>query len=329
VVARIEHRRAAGGGRRRPSIGRLPLAATAFLALAVVTALIELWAVPTAWWMGVTEWWSAAPSLLPHAARSVALVAMPAAVAWGSLGRGARNRWLWRGAVVLATVQLLRYPVDLARDWSFDQLLSGDATDESLFTLVNLGLSLPLAVGSIGGIWALSEGVKDASGRSTGAVAFAAFAAVGFAVPLLVVPALASGMVLDLQAAVNVVSLGLSCAHAFVGALLAARAALGASRGARPARAWAAGAVGASVEFAIPVVAYATLLANQLLTAGGEPIVVPLFGIATLLGWPLFAVAVAAGMASRPNPGAARGDRFVTWSTPRFEAADRSLDRGA
>lgn len=114
-MARIEHRRnVGGGGRPAPSLARLPLIAKSFLGFAVLTAVLELWSVPVAWWQGATEWPALVPRLAPEAARAAAMVALPAAVAWGNPVRHRTNVWLWRGAVLVALVQLLRYPASLA-----------------------------------------------------------------------------------------------------------------------------------------------------------------------------------------------------------------------
>src|SRR4051794_19743987 len=104
-MAAIEHRRDLRRGLRpSPSLRQLPVVGKAFIALPVVAAAIEMSGVATAWWAGAEEWWSVAPPLLPAAARSVALVVLPAAVAWGGVGGARRNAWLWRGAVLLAIV---------------------------------------------------------------------------------------------------------------------------------------------------------------------------------------------------------------------------------
>ena len=322
MVARIEHRRPAGThGPPSPSLGTLPVVAIAFLVLGALTAVIELWSVAVAWWQGVTEWWSAAPSLVSQAARSAAMVALPAAVAWGSPGRHRANAWLWRGSVLVAVVQLLRYPAALAGSWAFEALAGvGDDGFEVQFLLTSLALSLPLAVGSILGTWSLSEGLKDASGGSGGGVgAVAAVVTLAFGI-LVVVPPLMAGMVPDLNGAINLLSLGLTCLFVFVETLLAGRAVAGALGGARPRRPWAAGAIGAVVVFVLPLVTYATLLVNQLGTPGEPPLVVPFLGAASLLGWPLFGVALAAGM-GRVSASTTRGRSagFVLRGTPRVE----------
>ena len=74
-----------GGGRRersRRSAG-FPRSPSCRSALGVVVAAIELWPIVTAWSLGVTEWWAELPQRLPVAARSGAMLLLPAAVAWG------------------------------------------------------------------------------------------------------------------------------------------------------------------------------------------------------------------------------------------------------
>lgn len=330
-MAAIEHRRDVRGGvRREPTFGALPVVARVFAALAVVAGAIELWGVPVAWWTGVTEWWTAAPPLLPDAGRAVAMVALPAAVAWGGVGGVRRNAWLWRGALLVAIVQLLRYPAGAASSWVFDQLTSGEAGGaEGLFTVTSLALSLPLAIGSIYGTWALSEGLKDAAGGAGGAVVVAAIVAGVFAI-LVIVPPLMAGLVLDVQGALNVLSLILTCLFVFVEALLAARAIAGALAGARPRRPWVAGALAALVVFGLPLLSFATLLGNQLALPGSDPISIPYLGAASLFGWPMFALALAAGMGRMRRSRSARAARaFVVRGAPRFTRTAEPAARGA
>ena len=56
ALARIEHRRTRRGpASTAPSIGGLPPAALVLLGLGLVVAVIELWPLVNAWWIGATE----------------------------------------------------------------------------------------------------------------------------------------------------------------------------------------------------------------------------------------------------------------------------------
>ena len=164
ALARIEHRRTPlGPAGTAPSIRGLPPVALVLLGLGIVVALVELWPIGNAWWIGATEWWTEVPQALPIAARSAAMLMLPAAVAWATPDRARRNTWLWQGALIVAVVQLLRYPARAASSWLFEATAVGDGSgNEALFTGANLALSIALARASILGIWALSEGLTDA-----------------------------------------------------------------------------------------------------------------------------------------------------------------------
>ena len=198
------------------------------LALGVVVAAIELWPIVTAWSLGATEWWSELPQRLPIAARSGAMVMLPAAVAWGTPDRARRNRWLWTGALIVAATQLLRYPVNVAATWLYTTLIEG-GTDPSdpLVTVISLGIALVLAVGTVLGIWALGEGLKDSGGRSEVAVVVALVVMIAFAL-LLGIPSVMAGLQLDLEVVASLVSLVVNLLFLFVEGLLAGRAVAGA-----------------------------------------------------------------------------------------------------
>jgi hypothetical protein len=296
ALARIEHRRALrGAASRGPSIRGMPPVALLSLALGVVVGVIELWPVVTAWSIGATEWWSAVPDRLPLAARSGAMVMLPAAVAWGTPDRERRNRWLWTGALIVAATQLLRYPVTVASNWVYTTLIEG-GTDVSdpLLALTSLGIALVLAVGTVLGIWALGEGLKDGGGRSEAAVLVALVVTVVFGL-LLGIPSLMAGLRVDIELVASFVSLVANLLLLFVEGLLAGRAVAGALNGASPARAWRAGAVGALVLWVLPILSLTTLLVSSFLLVD-TPLAIPYLGVVTYFGWPLFAVAVALGM---------------------------------
>jgi hypothetical protein len=304
----------------QPSIRGLPPVALVSLALGVVVAVIELWPVVNAWWLGVTEWWSGIPDHLPIAARSAAMLLLPAAVAWGTPDRARRNRWLWTGALIVAVTHLLRYPANAGSRWLYTTLIEG-GTDPSdpLVTVIGLGIALMLAIGSVLGIWALGEGLKDGGGRSEVAAVVALVVAIAFGL-LLGIPSLMAGLRVDLELVASLVSLVVNLLFLFVEGLLAGRAVAGALNGVRPAGAWRAGAIGAVVLWVLPILSLATLLVSSFVLVDG-PISIPYLSVATYFGWPLFAIALALGMGRLPtrSPGVGRSS-FLARGTARFTA---------
>ncbi|HEY3334547.1 MAG TPA: hypothetical protein VGK16_04850 [Candidatus Limnocylindrales bacterium] len=274
----------------------------AFVALAVVVGVIELWPIVEAISIGATAWPGDLPQLLPNVARAAAMVILPAAVAWASPTRHRANAWLWKGALLVALVQVVRYPAEFARDAVLSALLAGGADlGEPVLMLVNVGVGLGLALLAVLGVWALSEGIKDAGGRSTVAVVFATLVAVALGL-LLVVPAFMAGAVLDLRLVPDLLSVLVNMLFVFANALLAGRCVAGALRGARPVAAWRAGAIGGVVLFLVPVLSLAVLLANAYLLGQDSPMSIPFMGVATYFGWPLLALALGMGMGRLAAP---------------------------
>jgi hypothetical protein len=232
------------------------------------------------------------------------------------------NGWLWNGALLVAVIQLLRYPVDLARDAAITSLLDGGADlGDPVPLVLNLGVGLGLAFLAILGVWALSEGLKDAGGRSTIAVVVAAVAGIVLGI-LLVVPAFMAGATLDLGLVPDLLSVVVNSLYVFANALLAGRAIAGVLRGLRPATAWRAGAIGGSVVFTIPVLSLTVILVSSYLLPADSPISVPYLGVATYFGWPLVAIATALGMGrlGRAAPSHV-GSGFVMRGRPRHTPA--------
>jgi hypothetical protein len=304
-----------------PSVRGLPPVALLSLALGIVVAIVELWPIVNAWSIGATEWWSELPQRLPVAARSAAMVMLPAAVAWGTPDRERRNRWLWTGALIVAAVQLLRYPVNLGTRWLYTTLVEGGADpSDPLVTVVSLGIALVLAVASVLGIWALGEGLKDGGGRSEVAVVVALVVAVAFGL-LLGIPSIMAGLRVDLEVLASLVSLVVNLLFLFVEGVLAGRAVAGALNGARPVGAWRAGAIAAVVLWVLPILSLVTLLVSSFVLVD-EPLSIPYLGVATYFGWPLFAVSVALGMGRLPvrSPSAV-GSSFIVQGAARFTPA--------
>ena len=246
------------------------------------------------------------------------MVALPATVAWASPARYRANRWLWNGALLVAVIQLARYPVDFARDALISSILEGGGDlSGTVPTAINIGVGLSLAFLSILGVWALSEGLKDAGGRSTVAVVVAAVVGVALAL-LLVVPPFMAGATLDLNLLPDLLSVAVNSLYVFANALLAGRAIAGVVRRLRPPIAWRAGAIGGSVVFLVPVLSLSALLVSSYLLPADGAISVPFLGVATYFGWPLVAIAVGMGMGriERPAPSLV-GTGFVMRGRPR------------
>ena len=325
-MGRIEHRRRRGPAARGTGLRRLPVVGVVFVALAALVAVLELWPIVTELSLGTTTWPGEIPQLLPGAARAAAMVLLPAAVAWGSPTRYRVNGWLWKGALIVAVIQVLRYPLDAARDAILGALVEGGAElNDPVPMLVNVGVGLGLAALSILGVWALGEGLKDAGGRSRVAVVVAGVLAVSLGL-LLLVPAFMAGTVtLTLALVPDLLSVLLNVLYVFANALLAGRAIAGALRGVRPALAWRVGAIGGAVVFLVPVLSLALLLLNSYVLTDGTPLSFSFLGVMTCLGWPLVALALAMGMGriAAPTPSLV-GSGFVMRGRAHFAPASPS-----
>jgi hypothetical protein len=322
-MGRIEHRRPRPGhGDTRVGPRRLPPVGFAFLGLAAVAAVIELWPIVNAIWIGATTWPGEVPRLLPQVARAAGMVVLPAAVAWASPTRYRTNGWLWKGALIVAIVQLLRYAVDFARDAVLNWLIEGGASiDDPAPMLINIGIGLALASLAVLGVWALGEGIKDAGGQSRVAVAVSVVASIALGL-LLVVPAFMGGVTLGIELIPDLLSVAINMLFVLANGLLAGRAIAGVIRGLRPVGAWRGGAIGATVVFLVPVLSLGVLLVNSYLLDSADGIAIPFLGVASWFGWPLVALSLAAGMGRLPAavPGAA-GSGFVMRGRPRHVPA--------
>ncbi len=273
--------------RQLPGIGRV------FIVLAAVVLVAELWPIVNAWTIGADEWWSEFPNRLPGAARAAAVVALPAAVAWARPTDPGSNAWLWKGAVIVAAVQALRYPAGLVQG----ELL---AMDGDMPYLAGLVLSMLLALLTVLGVWALSEGLKDAGGRATRSVLILVAVLVLALMILVLGPSFLSGVVVDLSLLVGVVSIVSNGLFLLAQGVLAARAVTGALGGAEPRQAWRIGALAAVVLLLIPVISLLAVVVAQLGQGTDLGLLARGLSIATFFGWPLFAFAVSAGMGRLP-----------------------------
>jgi hypothetical protein len=147
---------------------------------------------------------------------------------------------------------------------------------------------------------------------------------------LLVIPTVMSGLALDLDGVLLVVSLGFNSAFVFAEGLLVGRAVAGAIGGSRPRHAWVAGAFGAAVIWIGPLVSWVLLLGNSLLTPGTEPFAIPFYSLTPLFAWPLVALAIAAGMGRMWAAATTRAGRtFVVQGTPRVDGLEAAVAQGA
>jgi hypothetical protein len=314
-MASIEHRLRRAGPSRPTGVRRLPATGRLFLVLAAVVAAAELWPIANAYMLGVTEWWSDAPFLLPTAARVGAIVAMPAAVAWAAPSRTRSNPWLWKGALIVAIVQLLRYPAE----WLQPILLQVDgeadfASGPGYYAVVVI--SLALASLSVLGVWALSEGARDAGARVPAPV-LVGVGLLSIAIGGVFVPSLLSAGEQDLTVTLlNLVSVVVNLLFLFIDGVLFVRLIAGVRARLRPPLAWRAGALGSGVLLVLPLLSLGSLFVGQLT---GVNVVIPFLNVATYFGWPLLAIAVSMGMARRALPAPSLvGTGFVMHGVPRF-----------
>ena len=178
-----------------------------------------------------------------------------------------------------------------------------------------------LAVGSVLGIWALGEGLKDSGGRSEVAVVVALVVTIAFGL-LLGIPSVMAGLRVDLEVVASLVSLVVNLLFLFVeGCSRVARSrARSTARG--PRGAWRAGAIAAVVLWVLPILSLVTLLVSSFVLVD-EPLSIPYLGVATYFGWPLFAVRAGARDGAAAGAVAQRGRvQLPVQGTARFTPPD-------
>jgi hypothetical protein len=302
-MARIVHRHRLPSLAPAPGIRRLPARGRLFLALAAVAAAVELWPAVNATWLGVTDVLGEFASVLPTAFRNAAVVGLPAAVVWAQPRARRVNPWLWKGAVIVAVVQLARYPADRFTRALIEAANVGEpGAAVPAFALASV-VGLLLAFLTTLGIWALSEGLMDAGAR----LAKAVIAGLGLAVVGIVVVAFGPSVMAAIQEggdpllAVNLASVLVNALYLFSLALLAGRSVAGAIGRLDPRLAWRLGAVAAVSLAVVPVVSLGlTILGSASQTALPEVLFTAL-RLSVFLGWPLLAVAFASGMGAQPR----------------------------
>jgi hypothetical protein len=321
-MARIVHRHRLPSLAPAPGLRRLPVAGRVFLALAAVVAAVEVWPAVNAVWLGVTDILSEFAQVLPAVFRNAAVVALPAAVLWARPRAPRVNPWLWKGAVIVAVVQLARYPVGLVQDALIETAQVSDAGAASPEYAVASVLGLLLAFVATLGIWALSEGLKDAGARLH-AVVVAGLAVTVVAVVIItfgpsVVAAIEQGG--DPLLPVNLVSVLANGLYLFALALLAGRSTAGALRRLEPRIAWVLGAIASVSLAAVPVVSLGLTLANSIAQTPAPEGVLTALRLSIFIGWPLLAAAIGMGMGAMPvrNGAGFRARRHALGSAPRL-----------
>lgn len=303
-MARIVHRHRLPSLAPAPGLRRLPVAGRVFLGLAALVAAVELWPAAYAVWMGVTDVVGELAPVLPNAFRNAAVVALPAAVLWARPRAPRVNPWLWKGAVIVAVVQLARYPVGMVQDALIAAAQVSESGAASPEFAVASVIGLLLAFVSTLGFWALSEGLKDAGARLHAVVvaglAVAVVAVVIIAFGPSVMAAIEQGG--DPLLAVNLVSVLANGLYLFALALVGARSVAGALRRLEPRIAWVLGAIAAVSLAAVPVVSLALTLANSIAQTPAPEGVLTALRLSVFIGWPLLAAAIGMGMGMGAMP---------------------------
>lgn len=282
------------------------VAIVVFSLAALAVAAIELAPAIQAFIEGVTDYLGTLSPVLPTAFRAASLVLLPALVAWASPARPTANGWLWRGALIVSLVTLARYGAEPIQQAIVDGA-AGQLTVDSREYLIASGIGLLLAFGSLLGVWALSEGLKDAGARLAAPIVGLAVVMGLIATVLIFGPSMASvgDAVAQGQTTIPLFAASVVVNTLFfvTQALLVARALAGARLRLRPRAPWIAGAVAALVLFLFPFISLLRQMLVQYVTNGEDPLPIPtvVLLVTVFFGWPLFAAAIGNGM-GRLNP---------------------------
>lgn len=142
-------------------VGWLSVLAAVGIVVVDLRPLVESGVIGTAPWTSIAR-------LLAGAVADAAMVLLPAALLIGFPGVWRRNRWLYRGAVLLAGAQVARALLDVVQAWILEALApgSGGAVDPStLQGLAFVMLALGILLASVAGAWSFSDGLSDAGAR--------------------------------------------------------------------------------------------------------------------------------------------------------------------
>jgi uncharacterized membrane protein len=245
--------------------------------------------------------WTAIAGQLAGAFADAAMMLVPAALLIGFPGVWRRNRWLYRGAVLLAGAQFARVLLDVVQAWILEALAPGSGGSIDPSTLQGLAfalLSLAIGLASVTGAWSFSDGLSDAGARPPRVLL--AVVAIGLVGAMLLVyrPLLTTG--LDLSKVVgwlNLVGFSMSMVLIALYGVLAVRLMAGPFLALVPPAAWVAGALGGTALLAqrilSPLGVWLSSSPEQADLVAQISLVIVLLGY---VGWPLLMVAAFLGL---------------------------------
>ncbi len=306
-MARVARRRfltPAEARARRPlsPAQRLGPVGWVFTVLAVTWAVVEL--------RPITEYTafrsiSDVSLLVVRTLGDMALLALPAGLLLGFPGVRRRNPWLFRGLVIIALVQLAQPALRALQGWVFEQVDPSAAGFNPLYAAMTM-VSLAIAVASLAGVWALSDGLSDAGARPRrAAIVLIVAAAVALELVFFVPVVATNGLQVFWNGILDVVSLAVSVASYAVWVVVGARLVAGSAAGLVPRRAWALGALAGALLILEQPAFILFAWAGQL--TGTYVGTAPLIAAMVSAIWVLFFLALALGLGRGTNRGA--GDR--------------------
>jgi hypothetical protein len=305
-MAHLVHRQVAvRRGRPEPSgfdailecmtpVGWLSVMAAVGIVVVDLRPLVESGAI------GVAPWTSIAGQLA-GALADAAMMLVPAALLIGFPGVWQRNRWLYRGAVMLAGAQFARVVLDVVQVWILEALSpgSGGAIDPSTIEgLAFAVLSLGIGLVSIAGAWSFADGLGDAGARPPRLLLVGV--AAGLVAAMLVVywPFLTTSI--DLSKVVgwlNIVGFTMSMVLIALYGVLSVRLVAGPFLGLLPRGAWIAGALGGAAllvqRVLSPIGSWLSGTPEQAGLVAQISLVIVLLGY---VAWPLIMVAALLGL---------------------------------
>lgn len=229
-----------------------------------------------------------------QAISNATVFALPAALMIGFPGVAKRNRWLLRGAVLLALAEVARPVLGIVQGFVVGALDPDQLQVQDPSTALGLAFALAgLAVGliSIAGAWAFSDGLEDAGGRVRRLVV-PVLATLGIAVTVAVYwEAIKQGVDLaTIGGWLNVVGLGLSLLLIGLWIEVGVRLVAGLVRGGVPRPAWMLGGI-----------AGALLVAERFLSplgglVPGTQLVSLVVAVMGLLVWPVLLAGALLGL---------------------------------
>ena len=314
-MTRAAHRRfltAAEVTARRPlsAAQRLGPVGWTFAVLAVAWAVVELWPLTQ---FSAFDSLGQDALLVVRTLGDVALVALPAGLLLGFPGARRRNRWLFRGLVLLALVQLAQPAMRALQAWVLEQVDLSVAGFNPLWTAMVL-VWLAIAVISLAGVWALSDGLFDAGARPRRAVLVViAGAAVALELAVLVQVVADDGLGVFRDGLLSIASFAISIAVYAAWFVVGARLVAGFAAGLVPRRAWALGALAGGLLIIDSLVPTLQLSAGPLgamsLSLG------PVLVVTSSAVWVLLFLALALGLGRGTNRGPGSGAGFAGTSS--------------